>query len=239
MPGTTHGKLGLTWGWSPHEAGWGDGGFNPDMAILNTLVQCAIISRVAAPPGSPADDDAHIVIATGSGAFTGHEGDVAVWDDGDSAWVFYTPSVGWRVWDLATNSVLRWSGTAWLGEKYIIGASVVSGVLTAAQVLLYHKFAHAVDFIANFAGALGDAPQAAGSANATASTACKIQKAVAATPTSFSDIGTITFATGTVTPTFAGSAVSFAQGDVIRIIGPASADATFADFFATLVGFQH
>jgi hypothetical protein len=66
-----------------------------------------------------------------------------------------------------------------------------------------------------------------------------VEQAAAATPNTFSQIGTITIASGTVTPTFAtsgGVAINFAANDRIRIVGPATPDTTFVGFYATLCG---
>jgi hypothetical protein len=43
------------------------------------------------PPGSPVVNAAYVVTATATGAWTGHEGEWAVWDDYQSAWLFFTP----------------------------------------------------------------------------------------------------------------------------------------------------
>jgi hypothetical protein len=52
-----------------------------------------------------------------------------------------------------------------------------------------------------------------------------------------SNQGTVVFAAGTATPTFAlASALSFAAGDRLELVGPASADATLADISVTLKG---
>lgn len=144
----------------------------------------------------------------------------------------------------ASPIVLGTTGFTWkrvtVGDKYIVGASM-SGVLTASQQLLYHRFATAVTIPANFGDYLGYSSQAGGSANATASTVVNADKAATATPTTFSNIGTITIGAGSITPTLAtaaGAAIAFAKGDVIRLMGPASADATFAGFYATIVGYE-
>lgn len=124
--------------------------------------------------------------------------------------------------------------------RYIIGCAT-GGTMTASQNLLFHRFTKAVTIPANFGAYLGHSSQAGGSVNATASTVITVSKAATASPTSFSSVGTITIASSSVTPTFAssgGTAISFAQGDVLRLRGPSSADATLADFFCSLVGFE-
>jgi hypothetical protein len=114
---------------------------------------------------------------------------------------------------------------------YRIGFSFVGGVLAAGQLLGMHKMARAVTLPANFAGS-----RAGGSANATASTVIVVERALAASPLTFSSIGTITFAAGTITPTFATSgSVALANNDVLRVVGPATADASFANFYCTIV----
>jgi hypothetical protein len=130
----------------------------------------------------------------------------------------------------------RWLAASTAAAKYVVGC-FVPGVLTASQVLLVHRVAKAVTLPANFAAVAGYASQAGGTANATASTVVTAARALAASPTSFSTVGTITFAAGGTVPAFAtsaGAAVAFAAGDVLRLIGPASADATFAGFSATV-----
>ncbi len=110
---------------------------------------------------------------------------------------------------------------------------------TASQVIGHHRFSTAVTIPANFGAYLTRTSKAGGSAVTTASTVFNVDKAASATPNTFSNIGTITFAIGTVTPTFAssgGTSISIAAGDVLRIVAPASPDATFAGFYATLVG---
>ena len=107
--------------------------------------------------------------------------------------------------------------------------------------MLYHRFPAAASFAANFGPIPGHASQAGGTVNATAATVMNVDKAAAATPNTFTTVGTITFAAGTVTPTFAttgGAAVTFAQGDVLRIVAPATPDATFAGFYCSLVGVE-
>lgn len=126
------------------------------------------------------------------------------------------------------------------GTHYDVAFSV-PGVPAASQSM-EHTFSKAVTIPANFGAFLGRTSQAGGTVTATASTVFTVKKALAAAPTTFSTtVGTITFALGTVTPTFAttgGAAQTFAQGDTIQVVAPASPDATFAGFRTSLCGFE-
>jgi hypothetical protein len=122
--------------------------------------------------------------------------------------------------------------------KYVIGA-YVPGTLTASQNLLFHKFSNAVTLPANLGGWLGHTSEAGAAVAATASTVITVAQAVAGAPTTFANVATITFAAGSVTGSMSTQpAISFAQGDILRIRGPASPDSTFADLHLTLVGFE-
>jgi hypothetical protein len=88
---------------------------------------------------------------------------------------------------------------------------------------------------------LGHLSEARGTVNATASMAIDVQRALSATPGTFASVGTITIAAGAQLATFAtsgGAAVTFAQGDTLALVAPATPDATFANLAATLVGFE-
>lgn len=167
---------------------------------------------------------------------------------GTATRVAFTPANGELIWDIDLFALYMGDGVTAgglfvggiAGQKYIV-ASFVPGLFTASQLILYHRFAKAVTFPANFGPYLSHNSEAGGTNAATASTVINVDKAVSATPNTFSNVGTITIGAGTVTPTFAtsgGTEKNFAQGDVLRLIGPASPDATFAGFYATLVAFE-
>jgi hypothetical protein len=85
---------------------------NEALAILDGVVQLAVADRtLAAPPGSPAEGDRHIVAAGATGAWAGKDGAVAAWQDG--TWSFFTPLPGWLAWVAAETALFYWSGTAW------------------------------------------------------------------------------------------------------------------------------
>jgi hypothetical protein len=143
----------------------------------------------------------------------------------------------------ASGDRLHYDGTHWVNgkEPYVVGG-FVPGVLTASQVLLVHRFGTAVTFPSNFGTTnSGETSYCSSLANATGSTVLTIQKCPSASdPTSggsWSNVGTITVSASGHAGTFSTTgAVSFAQGDLGRVVGPASADATFANVALTLAG---
>jgi hypothetical protein len=124
--------------------------------------------------------------------------------------------------------------------RYIIGC-FVPGVMSASQYLLLHRFTKAITIPANFGVYLGHTSEARGTANATASTVIVAQKAISATPGTFTGVGTITIAAGAMVATFAtsgGAVINFAQGDSLALVAPAVPDASFANFACTMVGYE-
>jgi hypothetical protein len=122
--------------------------------------------------------------------------------------------------------------------KYIVSA-FAPGLATASQKVLMHVFSKAVTIPANLGAYLGHTTKAIGSAVASGSTVYTLSKALAGTPTSFSNVATITFSAGSLTGTMSvQAAFSFAQGDILKVTAPGSPDASFSDFALTLVGFE-
>jgi hypothetical protein len=161
----------------------------------------------------------------------------AILERGASGWALLAPGT--------SGYVLTSQGTgadpAWVAEPYVI-SGFYSGVPGNSQLLLVHQCAKAITFPANFGSTNSGAASKAGcTVNATGSTVINIDKCLAANdPTSsgnWSTIGTLTIAASGHSATLAttgGSAQSCAQGDFVRAIGPASADATAANIFVTL-----
>lgn len=70
---------------------------NDALRRLDGVVQAGVIDKdLSAPPGAPATGDAYIVGAAPSGLWAGKAGNLAIWHD--TAWFFYVPSDGWRVY---------------------------------------------------------------------------------------------------------------------------------------------
>jgi hypothetical protein len=89
---------------------------NEALRRLDALVQVTVQSAaLAAPPGSPIEGQRWILPAAPTGAWAGHAGQIAAWQDG--AWAFYAPLDGWTAIDVSTDTLLLYNaGTGtWTG----------------------------------------------------------------------------------------------------------------------------
>lgn len=85
---------------------------NEALAILDAIIQFAVLDRdLATPPGSPDDGDRYIVAAGATGAWDGEEGNVAVCRDG--GWSFLAPRVGWLAYVADEEAFVHYTGSAW------------------------------------------------------------------------------------------------------------------------------
>lgn len=85
---------------------------NDALIELDALICARILDRdLTAPPGSPADGDAYIVKATGTGAWAGEDGKIAYCVDG--AWRFYAPFAGLTAYITDEAEYFIYNGTSW------------------------------------------------------------------------------------------------------------------------------
>ena len=166
------------------------------------------------------------------------EGTMLCYHDGD--WLLIPAGEAGQVLMVdAITSLPTWS-SPFITGSYIIACSVPS-TMAASQTLLLHKFAKAVTTPADFSSYGGHSSEAGAGTAAAATTVITVSKALAASPTAFSTVGSITFAAGAATATFQTVGhvdITWAQGDVLALIAPASPDSDLADFYSTLVGFE-
>lgn len=102
---------------------------NEALLVLDSLVFLALLDRsLSAPPGSPAEGARYLVAASPSGAWAGHAGDIAVFQDG--VWVFLAPRVGWRAVVLDEGAEILFDGTWW---RPVVG--LASGAATSIRVI--------------------------------------------------------------------------------------------------------
>lgn len=87
---------------------------------LDAVVQLQVKDKdLATPPGSPANGDRYIVAAGPTGAWTGHAGEIAVYEV--SAWAFYIPKNGWATWIDDEDRIYVYNASAW--QKYEPGVA--------------------------------------------------------------------------------------------------------------------
>jgi hypothetical protein len=87
---------------------------NEALVRLDAIVMLVVLDRdLTVPPGSPADGARYLVAAGGSGAWAGHDGQIAAWQDG--AWSFYAPQTGWLAWIADEGVFTVFDGSGWTG----------------------------------------------------------------------------------------------------------------------------
>lgn len=93
---------------------------NLNFALLNQLVQAAVLDKdLATPPSSPANESLYIVATSATGAWAGQDGKLAYWLSDANAWTFIAPRAGYsvRVLDETEASglplVYGYTGSAW------------------------------------------------------------------------------------------------------------------------------
>ena len=104
---------------------------NEALRRLDAVVQLAVIDRLAAPPGSPEEGDRYIVDASATGAWVGHDGDIAAFIDG--AWAFFVTLPGWIAYDAASGSVRLRQAGGWESFATYLGTPAIFGINTTAD----------------------------------------------------------------------------------------------------------
>ncbi len=85
---------------------------NEALRMLDAIVQLSVLDRDrASAPAGPAEGDRYLVAAAATGVWSGHEKEVAAFQDG--AWSFYQPLPGWIAWVAGEGRAVSWSGAEW------------------------------------------------------------------------------------------------------------------------------
>lgn len=115
MPASNEQGLGLSYGWAFRESGWKDG-MDTNLQVLGAVAGGGVKDRdLTAPPGAPFASDAYIVAGGATGAWGGHDGELAIWSESlqTPAWVFVAPVLGLVVHVQDEGLYVRWDGSAW------------------------------------------------------------------------------------------------------------------------------
>ncbi len=90
---------------------------NESLAVLDALVHLAVKERGrTAPPAAPAAGDRYLVGAGATGAFSGQEAKIALFDLG--AWRFFQPRAGWKAYVEAESTIVVFDGAQWLNISH-------------------------------------------------------------------------------------------------------------------------
>lgn len=85
---------------------------NEALRILDVVVQMVVKDRTqTTPPASPVEADRHLVPAAATGAWSGRDGQIALWEHGQ--WSFFEPEVGWQAYVLAEADMVVFAGAQW------------------------------------------------------------------------------------------------------------------------------
>ena len=106
---------------------------NEAIRALDAVVQLSVLDRdLSTPPGSPADGARYIVAGSPTGAWSGHAGNIAAYQDG--AWTFYAPRQGWISWIGDEDAAVVWDGAAWVALTTGGGGGGGSGSFTTLGI---------------------------------------------------------------------------------------------------------
>ena len=207
---------------------------NTALRFLDGLVQCTAIDKdLTEPPGGESDGDTYLIVTPGSSASDWNDkGDQIAYYQ-SSAYIYFVPEVGWRIYVQDEDTVYEYHGSAgWEpvassggANAYDIGACK-NGSPASSEVLLRLPMVRDVNFADDLAGSQAKAGTAA---DAEAEFSIKIDGV---------EFGTMTFAISGTTATFATASgdQTFAAGEVLTVVAPGSQDAALAGVSFLLKG---
>lgn len=101
-------------------------------AAFDDMLGVVIFDRdLTSPPSTPGEGARYIVAAGATGAWSGHDGDVATSYDSGTTWTFFAPPTGMTAW-ISDEAVYRmWNGSAWIDPT--LSSRVVSKSITIAN----------------------------------------------------------------------------------------------------------
>lgn len=118
MPMNTGPNLGMNYGWDLGESGW-KAGMDANLLKLDAVVNCAVLNIVNTP-ASTANGVRYLVGTSPTGDFAGQATKLAVRVNG--AWSFYTPALGWAVYNLSDNMTYRYTSSGWVVPQTVLTA---------------------------------------------------------------------------------------------------------------------
>jgi hypothetical protein len=100
---------------------------NEALRVLDVLVQLTVEAFGATtPPTLPLEGDVYALGSGANGAWSGQDGALAVWVDGN--WQFHMPQIGWQATLAASAEIRVWTGTSWQPVSATIDFDNLDGV---------------------------------------------------------------------------------------------------------------
>ena len=85
---------------------------NEALQRLDALVQLVVVGNSSSPPADPEEGEIHWVTTPEPGPWTGHAGQLALFQDG--VWVFIIPRIGWHALFRDEQRLRIFEGTEWI-----------------------------------------------------------------------------------------------------------------------------
>jgi hypothetical protein len=104
---------------------------NEALARIDAALHASIEGSAAQPPAAPARGQAWRVESGASGAFAGHESEIAFWTEG--GWRFLAPAEGMSVWNRGAGVPETYSDGGWSGGELACSAVRVGGVQVVGE----------------------------------------------------------------------------------------------------------
>jgi hypothetical protein len=133
------------------------------------LYQTLVVDKdLTAPPGSPVDGALYIVGGSATGDWSGHDDEVARYDEPLGVWQFFAPAEGWEFYVIDEDVKYLYDGSGWASqappivyETIVIDCVPEATVIGAGHLRTFHM---PVDFTLTEVMAGVATPQATGTA---------------------------------------------------------------------------
>ncbi len=122
---------------------------NEALARIDCALHPVIDGELAAPPANPGEGAVWLVAPGATGAWAGHDGDLAAFDAG--AWTFVAPQPGMRAWERVAARAMVFSNGVWLRPEPPadpVGGTSIDTEARAAIINLIASLRHAGIFSA-------------------------------------------------------------------------------------------
>lgn len=117
--------------------------FRPLLRFFDSMVQGSVInSTTTAPPTSPANGDAYLLLGSPTGAWAAYANSIAVWSTEITTtgtntkvpgWEFWTPNQGWVIWDVAAAYFHVYTASGWVVMQINAGGGGGAFILEGAD----------------------------------------------------------------------------------------------------------